>query len=617
MLDTLFLEVLRLSTAAGVVIALICLLRLALHRAPKVISYALWAVALVRLLCPVPLEAPWGLVSPPEIAGYTLANADIPLPSAAMAAVHAAGDALNGGLGIQYIRTADQETVVSSLWWEAWVPLCSYLWAAGAMGLLGYGVVNYVRLRRRLTGAVPVRHNVWRADGIGTPFVLGVLRPQIYLPSALPETTHILLHEQQHIRRGDQIWRMLAWLSLCLHWFNPLVWVAFVLSGRDMELSCDEAVMRRMDGDARADYAASLLQLSTGRYSLPGMPLAFGESEPGRRIRNVLRWKRPALWAATAAAVVALAGAVLLIAAPASRCTTLGGANYTVTQVLYDRSGEAKIGLTRGDMRPWCISADYWLYLRNSDGSWKEIGQLEPYAMQRDALKQLTAGPHWETGYRLREVTDAYILRLEEQMFFLAMQTKNGHTLLGHGWEDVSERGQGASDDSYLKWLVRLETGKQRGQAGAGLIERSLQHPLGMEVGCFASWSSARWPALYVEGFEAGPGAAAQQGPHLGYAVFEALDNGSFRLLDWDCCQNAAVAGAGICWAKSLMIDGEPHPVVLCDNPALAKITWLTADGKPQSTEVHVSHCMEIFNPDDTDIRFWDATGAELFADCG
>lgn len=222
MFDTLFLRILSMSAGASLVIGAVLILRLILRRGPKAACYALWIIVLFRLMCPIELTAPWGLSRQPEISGYTLVDDDIGFADAASAALRAVGDAANGGLDTQFIETADGG-IVTSLWWEVWVLFGKYVWAAGAAALLVYGIVNWLRLRRRLVGAVRLRDNIRQADGIDTPFVMGLFRPRIYLPSGLTETEYILLHEQQHIRRGDHVWRLLAYAALCLHWFNPLV----------------------------------------------------------------------------------------------------------------------------------------------------------------------------------------------------------------------------------------------------------------------------------------------------------------------------------------------------------------------------------------------------------
>lgn len=173
----------------------------------------------------------------------------------------------------------EEQTMADPL--EAPIAIATIVWLTGTVAMVIYGVVSLLRLRRRLVGAVPLEKSVYLADHISTPFVLGLFRPKIYLPSALPEGErgYILLHERHHIRRLDHAVKLLAFLALCVHWFNPLVWLMFVLLGRDMEMSCDEAVMKKLGEAVRADYSASLLRLATGRKIIAGAPLAFGEGD--------------------------------------------------------------------------------------------------------------------------------------------------------------------------------------------------------------------------------------------------------------------------------------------------------------------------------------------------
>ena len=305
--------VFNMSVTASVVIAFVLLARLLLKKVPKIFSYALWVVVLFRLLCPVSVTAGFsllGLVDAPVTEATTHTTmaeyvpqdvVHIPFPEVQLPAPgisQAVNEALPQG---------QEQTAADPL--EAPAAIATLVWLAGIASLAVYSVLSYLRLRRALVGAVLLRDNIYLADHIDTPFVMGLFRPKIYLPSSLPEREqpYILLHEQHHIRRLDHIVKVLAFLALCIHWFNPLVWLAFVLAGKDMEMSCDEAVVKKLGEEIRSDYSASLLSLATGRHIIAGTPLAFGEGDPKSRIRNLLSWKRPRLWITVAAVVVCAA----------------------------------------------------------------------------------------------------------------------------------------------------------------------------------------------------------------------------------------------------------------------------------------------------------------------
>lgn len=325
MLGELFIQILEMSGKGSLVILGVLLARLALKRAPKIFSYLLWGVVLLRLLCPFTLEAPVSILPRTDSIAqeYTLADQPISPAGAGIAVYRAVGDAMNGGLGVQHIPTTQttpegNTQYVTSSWWEVWVLAGQYLWAAGAAGMALYSLAALWRMKKRLRVSVPLEGDVYLADDIPGPFVLGLIRPRIYLPPELSprEQEYVLLHERHHIRRGDPIFKALAYLALIVHWFNPLVWLAFHLATRDMEMSCDEAVIRNLDPQARGDYAATLLSFATGRLILAGVPLAFGEGDPKGRIKNLSRWKKPTVWALVAAVVVCGGVAVTLLTDP-------------------------------------------------------------------------------------------------------------------------------------------------------------------------------------------------------------------------------------------------------------------------------------------------------------
>ena len=328
MLDRIFMQILDMSLQASAVIGAVILIRLLLKRTPKIFSYCLWSVVLLRLICPISLEAPISLVPniPSVSEDYTLQDQPIGIWDAGMAAYQAVGDALNGGLGVQHIHTTElgenglPKTITAS-WGEVWILFGQYVWLAGMAGLLLYSAVTYVKLRKKLTGALHLRENIYLADHIDSPFVLGVLKPKIYLPSALGEAErgYILAHEQQHIRRLDHIAKLIAYGALTLHWFNPLVWISYYLFCKDMEMSCDEGVIRKMGGHIRADYSASLLNLATGRRILAVTPLAFDEGNPKGRIKNLAKWKKPLPWVIVLSLLLCLTATGCLLTDPVTQ----------------------------------------------------------------------------------------------------------------------------------------------------------------------------------------------------------------------------------------------------------------------------------------------------------
>ena len=315
-------KLLNMSLTASVAIVLVILLRLLLKKAPKVISYALWGVVLFRLLCPVSVGSSFSLYNlfdtPTEESGtitsvieYVPSNiVHTEYPSVALP-VPGISDAINEAL-----PQGREQLVADPL--EAPMSIATYVWMIGVLSMGIYSIVSYVRLRSKLSVVVPLRDNIFIADDIKSPFVVGLFRPKIYLPCNLgdKEQEYIILHEQHHIKRLDHVMKALAFFALAIHWFNPLVWVAFVLASKDMEMSCDEAVIRKIGGDVRADYSASLLTLATGRRIIAGTPLAFGEGDTKGRINNLSKWKKPAVWVVLIAVVACAVLAVTVLTNP-------------------------------------------------------------------------------------------------------------------------------------------------------------------------------------------------------------------------------------------------------------------------------------------------------------
>lgn len=331
----LFDQVLSLSLAGAWVIVFVLAARLPLRRAPARFRYLLWGLVLLRLLCPLTLESPASLLPERDPIHVNYVPAELePAPTIAApspAAVDAEPDA--------HIETTPTPSPAQSAPAAAWslrrtaLRVLRAAWLPVAALLLAANLYSLLRLRRRLIGAAPLRDNILLADHIDTAFVLGVFRPRIYLPSGLPpeEREYILLHEQTHIRRRDPLWKLLGFLALCVHWFNPLVWLALRCAERDMELSCDEAVLSRLGPEIRQFYAASLLRLSAGRQT----GVAFGEGGAKARIRNVLRYQHPRLLAtlAGATAVILLACGLLTDPVKASALDGLTGV-YEIEEVL-------------------------------------------------------------------------------------------------------------------------------------------------------------------------------------------------------------------------------------------------------------------------------------------
>ena len=345
-MTAIFERVLNMSLTGSIVIAVVLLARLLLRRAPKIYSYMLWAVVLFRLLCPISLSAGLSVLKPlPVTTSQGLSTVTYrPVEPVTPA---------SGELGQEAARQEPAETAKAETGDQA-MTLAAAVWLTVGGALAGCSLVQYTVLRRKLREAAPYRGEILLSDKIRTPFVMGVLSPKIYLPWDTPqeERRFIIAHERQHIHRGDPLWKLLGYLALCVHWFNPLVWLAFFLGGKDMEMSCDEAVLNRLGEDIRADYSQALLRLATHKRLIAGMPLAFGEGETKGRVRNMARWRRPKVWVSGICAVLCLVVLAVCALNPQKSDSTPMGAVVTTEKPLNIRAKASASSVVVGRYEP-------------------------------------------------------------------------------------------------------------------------------------------------------------------------------------------------------------------------------------------------------------------------
>ena len=312
-MDGFLHTLLTMSLTAAIAAGVVMLLRLLLKRVPRWITCLLWAVVLLRMVCPVGFSLPVSLMPETVSSGAyverVLPQAETPAstPQAATTTTTAPAATTQTPVTRETVAVTptgpDRDTVLT------------ILWAAGGIACLAWGAISYLRLRLRIADAILIEKNVYETDQIDSPFVCGFFQPRIYLPVGLaePDRRYVLLHEQAHIRRRDYLTKPLAYVALCFHWFNPVLWLAYHLFGRDIETATDQAVIRSFGRTDTAGYAAALLHLGHKPSFPQAIPLAFGEENPKHRIRSVLSYKKPAFWVILIAVVACVVLGVLLL----------------------------------------------------------------------------------------------------------------------------------------------------------------------------------------------------------------------------------------------------------------------------------------------------------------
>ena len=338
-MSVIFLKLLNLSISASWLVLVVLALRLVLKRAPKWVNVLLWGMVALRLMLPFSIESALSLIPSAETLSPEVVQFD-PAPTIT-SGVEFIDNAVNPSLSESF--AAAPLASVNPLY--VWTYLAGWVWLIGLAAMLLYALVSYLRLRRRVSASIPLRENIYVCDEVASPFILGIVHPRIYLPSALDEAQRgsVLSHERAHLARRDHWWKPLGFALLAVYWFNPLLWLAYTLLCRDIELACDERVLCGMDAGQVKDYSSALLACSVPRRMLAACPLAFGEVGVGARVKNALRYKKPAFWVVAASVAVCVVVAVCFLTNPRTDTDAAGLVGFHREQVTYadvtDESG--------------------------------------------------------------------------------------------------------------------------------------------------------------------------------------------------------------------------------------------------------------------------------------
>lgn len=326
-----FLKLLNLSISASWLVLAVLVLRLISKRSPKWVNVLLWGIVALRLVLPFSIESALSLIPSAETVSPAAVQFD-PAPTIT-SGVSVIDNAVNPSLSEHF--AAVPTASVNPLY--VWTEIAGWVWLIGLGAMLLYTLVSYLRLRRRVSVSLPIQDHIYLCDAISSPFILGVVKPHIYLPSGLDEVQrqNVLAHERAHLARRDHWWKPLGFALLAVYWFNPVLWLAYTLLCRDIELACDEKVIRDMDVAAKKAYSIALLSCSTHRNQISACPLAFGEVGVKERVRNALHYKKPAFWVVAASVAVCVVVAVCFLTDPPTDTDAAGLVGFHREQVTY------------------------------------------------------------------------------------------------------------------------------------------------------------------------------------------------------------------------------------------------------------------------------------------
>ena len=326
-----FLKLLNLSISASWLVLAVLVLRLISKRSPKWMNVLLWGIVALRLVLPFSIESALSLIPSAETVSPAAVQFD-PAPTIT-SGVSVIDNAVNPSLSEHF--SAVPTASVNPLY--VWTEIAGWVWLIGLGAMLLYALVSYLRLRRRVSVSLPIQDHIYLCDAISSPFILGVVKPHIYLPSGLDEVQrqNVLAHEQAHLARRDHWWKPLGFALLAVYWFNPVLWLAYALLCRDIELACDERVIRTMDESAVKTYSTVLLACSMPRKAAITCPLAFGEVGVKERVKNALHYKKPAFWVVAASVAVCVVVAVCFLTNPPTDTDAAGLIGFHRERVTY------------------------------------------------------------------------------------------------------------------------------------------------------------------------------------------------------------------------------------------------------------------------------------------
>ena len=516
-MSEVFLKVVNMSISAGWLVLAVLALRLILKKAPKWVNVLLWGIVAIRLICPFSIESALSLIPSAETIPLHIGMDTTP-------AIQSGVEMINSSINpiISQSNTPMDGASINPL--QITIAIYANVWVLGAIAMLIYTAISYISLRRKLRTAVILRDNIFQCETVSSPFVLGILKPRIYLPYAMDgkNLIHVVAHEKAHIRRKDHWWKPLGFLLLTVYWFNPLMWVAYILLCRDIELACDEKVIAELENDQRADYTQALVTCAVNRRMIAACPLAFGEVGVKDRVNSIMNYRKPTLWVIVTAIAACAVVAVCFLTDPFESNTVLLSGEYQIAGMLYSHAPSYEENFVPSDS--YSVSSELELYEKNVADEWVCLGTMEKYLLTNQELYSYNL-EGWHRRYPVGKITDAYILRVENDFFYLVFQTKNGNTYLAYGWEDVAERGQEGSDDTGLRRLYQLK--------GAASPDESLREKI-----CNELELSADCTLHYIGAYTEDPNALlwfSIEGnyPHQYIAVeCEWLSSGKYKFVD-------------------------------------------------------------------------------------
>ena len=472
-----FLKIINMSISASWLALVVLLMRAVLKKAPKWVSVLLWGFVALRLICPFSIESMLSLIPSAETVSPEIMMDWTPEISTGIGSLDTVVNPI-----ISDVFAPKPYASANPL--QILIPVAAIVWLLGVAAMLLYTVASYLLLCRKVATAVLLRKNIYQSENVDSPFVLGIIKPKIYLPFRMDskDLAYVIAHEESHIRRKDHWWKPFGFMLLALHWFNPLMWLGYVLLCKDIELACDEKVIKTMDNENRADYTQALVACSINRRRIAACPLAFGEVGVKARVKSVMNYKKPAFWIIIASVVTCIAVAVCFLTnpkdIPSGALTNIHSHTYVVEEVTYE-GGMYSFSVVAGDNSPiYSITENMILSSQkevSEEGVWAELGKLEEMKLTKENFDNLfvTSG-NWAENANVKKIRsnteNAWQLIYGHNVFYYVLQQKNGDLYLAYGYRAPAPDADPGSFVDHIRWLFKLAIDTT---GSSGMVARS------------------------------------------------------------------------------------------------------------------------------------------------
>ncbi len=401
-MDTLFLQILNISIMGSYFALAVMLFRRLFKKAPKWLSCTLWGLVGLRLINPFSFESFLSLIPSKETFPQKMLLSPAP-------EIQSGVEALNNAVNPVITETLSPQGGASVNPMQIFGSILCIIWLSGICVTMLYCAVTYIRLKRKVKESMNLKEKIFICDHIDTPFILGVIKPKIYLPSSLSEedTDFVITHEKAHLRRHDHLWKPLGFLVLSLHWFNPLMWFCYKLFSTDIELACDEKVLNEMGSEKKKLYSTALINCSSPSKLIAPCPLAFGETGVKQRVKSILNYKKPAFWAVVTCLVISAVLAFCFITDPKDyKGAEISQGTFEISDNLYNF-----VAPNKNFSNTFCITDDFELLRSFDGGEWESYGQLNPSSITKDDILKNAqySDEGWFKYYRIGEIKEAFV----------------------------------------------------------------------------------------------------------------------------------------------------------------------------------------------------------------